>query len=299
MGSGVFDEEEPTQIECNGSERLCDRALSDVALAATHNSMSAADQSGWRFTQQEKGIPSQLEAGIRALLIDMYYGIRTSRGVRNLPLQKVRETGPGPAGGRDVYLCHTLCAVGATRAVDALRDVRDFLVRHPREVLLISIEDHVRPQDVARVFEDSGLEPLVWRGTLGPDRFPTLREMLGKQQRVVVMAENRTGAVPWLRAQFDLVQETPYRFRTPEEVAAAASCRPNRGRARNPLFLLNHWVDTSPFPQVRNAARLNAFQTLLRRARRCQRVRGRLPNLVAVDFYEQGDVVGVVRALNR
>jgi hypothetical protein len=105
--------------------------------------------------------------------------------------------------------------------------------------------------------------------------------------------------VPWLRAQFDLVQETPYRFRTPAEVEARASCRPNRGRARSPLFLLNHWVDTSPFPQVRNAARVNAFPVLLRRARRCERTRDRLPNLVAVDFYEQGDVVGVVRALNR
>jgi hypothetical protein len=37
---------------------------------------------------------------------------------------------------------------------------------------------------------------------------------------------------------------------------------------------------------------------LLKRARTCERIRHRLPNLVAVDFYRRGDVLGVVRALN-
>jgi hypothetical protein len=301
LASGVLsDDEDLATGACNGGEHLCERTLAEVAFAATHNSMSAADQPGWRFAQQEKGIPAQLEAGIRGLLIDMYYGVPTSRGIQNVPPPKVREgSGPGPAAGRDVYLCHTLCGFGATRAVDALRGVRDFLANHLREVVLVSIEDHVRPRDVARVFEESGLAALVWRGRIGPDRLPTLREMIDSGRRVVVMAENSTGAVPWLRAQFDLVQETPYRFATPEELAGPGSCRPNRGGLRNPLFLLNNWVDTSPLPRMRNAALVNAFETLLRRARLCRRLRDRLPNLVAVDFYEQGDVVGVVRALNR
>jgi hypothetical protein len=295
----LFDDGGRAENACNGGELLCDRMLDEVVFAATHNSMGAADQPGWRFTQQEKGIPAQLEAGIRGLMIDMYYGAQTSRGVQNVPIGKVTGRLLPVSTGRDVYLCHTICGFGATRATDALRDVRDFLDEHPREVLLISVEDYVRPRDVAGVFERSGLARHVWRGPLGPRRFPTLREMIDKDQRVVVMTENRTGYVPWLRAQFDLVQETPYRFGTPAELAAESSCRPNRGIGGNPLFLLNNWVDTSPLPQSRNAAAVNSFATLLRRARTCQRLRRRLPNLVAVDFYEQGDVLGVVRALNR
>jgi hypothetical protein len=295
----LFDDEGPAETSCNGSERLCERTLDEVAFAATHNSMSAADQPGWRFTQQEKGIPAQLEAGIRGLLIDMYYGVQTSRGVQNVPIGKATGQVRPVSTGRDVYLCHTICGFGATRATDALRDVRDFLAEHPREVLLISIEDYVRPRDVASVFEESGLARYVWRGPLRRGHFPTLREMIGKDERVVVMAENRTGGVPWLRAQFDLVQETPYRFGTPAELADESSCRPNRGGAGHPLFLLNNWVDTSPLPQSRNAAEVNSFATLLRRARTCRRLRRRLPNLVAVDFYEQGDVLSVVRSLNR
>lgn len=80
---------------------------------------------------------------------------------------------------------------------------------------------------------------------------------------------------------------------------ADSSCRPNRGDDRNPIFLMNHWVDTSPVPQQRIARQVNRRGPLLRRARTCERARGRLPNLIAVDFYEQGDVLGVVEALNR
>jgi len=276
---------------CNGSARLCDRRLDQVAFAATHNSMSAADQEGWRAAQQEKGIPSQLRAGIRGLLIDMYYGVRTPRGVQNVPKRQVRVG--------SVYLCHTVCGLGATSATDALRAVGDFLAAHRREVLMISIEDHVRPPDIAHVFERSGLYRYVWRGALDPGRLPTLREMIDSDQRVVVMAEHDAGDVPWLHDQFALVQETPFRFRTPAQVAAERSCRPNRGGPQNPLFLLNNWVDTSPAPQRRFAAVVNSLDNLLRRARMCERVRHHLANLVAVDFYEEGDVLGVVRELNR
>ncbi len=37
---------------------------------------------------------------------------------------------------------------------------------------------------------------------------------------------------------------------------------------------------------------------LLPRAEECQQERGRLPNFVAVDFYDRGDLLGVVDTLN-
>jgi hypothetical protein len=49
---------------------------------------------------------------------------------------------------------------------------------------------------------------------------------------------------------------------------------------------------------VSNATRVNARGVLLKRARQCQRERGLLPNFVAVDFYDRGDLMGVVDTLN-
>src|SRR4029077_16578029 len=107
---------------------------------------------------------------------------------------------------------------------------------------------------------------------LGP--FPTLRQMIDSGQRLVVMAENDAGDGPWdPLASHQGLQETPFRFRTAgaltQESQLAASCRPNRGPASAPLFLLNHWVDTTPTPRVSLAATVNAREPLLARATTC------------------------------
>ena len=46
------------------------------------------------------------------------------------------------------------------------------------------------------------------------------------------------------------------------------------------------------------AGSVNAHDVLLGRARECQKRRGMLPNIVAVDFYRAGDLFGVVDELN-
>jgi hypothetical protein len=43
---------------------------------------------------------------------------------------------------------------------------------------------------------------------------------------------------------------------------------------------------------------VNARRALLTRSRTCERIRHRLPNLLAVDFFRRGNVLGVVNALN-
>ena len=61
---------------------------------------------------------------------------------------------------------------------------------------------------------------------------------------------------------------------------------------------MNHWISTDPIPLPSNAAKVNAYDPLLRRARECQRMRKHLPNLIAVNFYRRGDLFGVVDTLN-
>lgn len=311
----------PLQVRaCNGSAELCDRTIDEVAFPATHNSMSAADQEGWLFASHERAIPSQLEAGFRGLLIDTHDGVETDRGVYTVlgqgskSREKLTESvgeefvetaerlrsriGYTGGGDEEVYLCHAYCEVGATKAEEALGWVRDFLVENPYEVLIVSIEDDADADDTAQAFKDSSLLDHVWRGELATGSFPTLRELIEARKRVIVMVEDDPGDIPWMHAQFDLVQETPFSFSSAPELAPPRSCRPNRGSSENPLLLLNHWIDTSPAPRPSNARQVNARGFLLERARACEEIRDRLPNLVAVDFFEEGDVTGVVDELN-
>ena len=83
-----------------------------------------------------------------------------------------------------------------------------------------------------------------------------------------------------------------------DRASLPASCKPNRGPAAAPVFLLNHWISTDPVPRPSDAKKVNAYDPLLQRARECQRLRDHVPNLVAVNFYRQGDLFRVVDTLN-
>ena len=312
-----------TPLTCNGFVALCSRPLNDVALAATHNSMASVTLPNWLFGQQDGTISDQLDQGIHGLLIDTYYGFAVRGGVRTdletLPKRNAAEQElgapavqaalrlrarlpAGTGGQRGIFLCHGFCEIGSVTLASALADLRSFLVSHPGEVVVVINQDEgVTPTDIGKAFEQAGLLDLVYRGPLGP--FPTLRQMIDSNQRLVVMAENDAGDIPWYHLAYaQALQETPFRFtraaQLTDSAKLAASCRAHRGTSSAPLFLLNHWVDTTPTPRPSLATVVNARGALLQRARTCQRLRSRLPNLIAVDFYRRGDVLGVVDTLN-
>jgi hypothetical protein len=304
---------------CNGHAVLCDRRLDEVAMLGTHNAMAAAGEPGWLFAAQDAGIPQQLADGVRALTIDTHYAVPSARGVWTdltgdtksrgklvsqlgaglvAAAERVRtRIGRRPEGSRAIFLCHAFCEVGATRALDALRAVHRFLVAHPEEVVILSIEDDISAQDSARLIRDSGLVDEAYRGDVKPP-WPTLRELVDRDERAIVLTENHASPDPWIHLQPAVMQETPFHFTTPAELAAPASCDPNRGGTAGSLFLVNHWVDTSPAPRASIAREVNAHDFLTRRITTCRRARGKLPNVVAVDFYRQGDAARVVDELN-
>jgi hypothetical protein len=280
--------------------------------------MAVATEPGWLFAAQDLTITEQLELGVRALMLDTHYGVSTPRGVYTAldAGTKSREKIEAPLGAefvataerlrarigfeggeREVWLCHAYCEVGATRALDALTDVREFLARRPGEVVVLSLEDSVTPQDMERVMREAGLLDDAWTGPVDAQG-PTPREMIDAGRRLLVLAEEQTGGRPWLKAQFEFAQETPFSFATPAALEAEASCAPNRGRPDNPMLLVNHWVDTSPNPRPSNARVVNAREFLLERVRRCVRERGVPPTLVAVDFAGIGDLRAAVAELN-
>ena len=325
VGSGGTTTAAPPTGACEGNASLCDRALDRVVLPATHNSMSVP-LPGWYAAEQERPIRDQLSDGIRGLLLDTHYADRLPNGKLRTyfgspeELKRVaKQDGVNPdavdaamrirdrlgfsgQGERGIYLCHTFCELGATTLASVLDDINAFLVTHPGAVLVIVNQDYVTPKDFVAAVNKAGLADLAYGGpTTG--EWPTLRQMIDDDQRVVFLAENHAGAAPWYRLAYQQVlQETPYTFRKVAQLTKSqdlpASCKPNRGPADAPLFLINHWISTDPVPLPSNAAKVNAYEPLLRRARECQRLRERFPNLLAVNFYKEGDLFKVVDTLN-
>lgn len=325
LGTGGVTTAAPAGGPCNGHDELCDRTLPEVVLPATHNSMSAP-LPGWFSSEQDTPIGRQVRDGIRGLLIDTHYAdrlpdgrLRTEVGDLDQLRRQAEQDGVSPSaidsalrvrarlgfsgeGRRGMYLCHSFCELGGTPLADVLDDLHDFLVANPNEVLVVINQDYVEPRDFVGAVRDAGLERFVFQAPAG-GAWPTLREMIDSGRRILFTAENHAGAAAWYQLAYAaLTQETPYAFSKAAQLTdpgrLAASCRPNRGPAEAPLFLVNHWITTDPVPLPSNAARVNVYARLLARLRECRRIRDRLPNLVAVNFYRRGDLFRAVDALN-
>ncbi|HMJ35103.1 MAG TPA: hypothetical protein VK501_14425 [Baekduia sp.] len=310
---------------CNGHAALCARPLDEVVLPATHNAMSVP-LPGWFAALQERPIAGQLADGIRGLLLDTHYAERLANGRTRTVFESaederlaIAQDGIGPeslaaaqrlrerlgfrgSGPRSIYLCHTFCELGATKLPSVLDDLHDFLVTHPTEVVVVINQDYVTPADIVDAVDAAGLTRYAFTPPSG-GRWPTLRQMIDDDRRLVFLAENEAGGAPWYQPVYArLTQETPFSFEDAAQLTSAAdraaSCRDNRGPATAPLFLINNWITTDPLPRPDNAQKVNAYRPLLARARECRRLRHRTPTLLAVDFYRRGDLFRVVDALN-
>jgi hypothetical protein len=301
------------EVGCNGHVALCEKPLDEVVLAGTHNSMAASSE-GFMFSRQQGGIGAQLASGVRAFLVDLHYGARVQDLVRTDFRSEADEelaradlspdaraatesflallSGVPADAERTVYLCHLYCELGATKAVDEFRRIHDFLRENPNEVVVLVLEDFVDPADAVAVLERSGLAGHAWSWRPG-EPLPTLGEMIERGDNVLVLVENDGGAEPWYVDAYDVLQDTPYSFATTRDF----SCELGRGDAANPLFLVNHWVSVDP-PTRAAAAEANARDVLLARGRTCRSERAHVPNILAVDFFADGDLIEVVAILN-
>ncbi len=229
---------------CNGSASLCDRRLDEVAFAGAHNAMSAATDPGWLFYEQGHGIPAQLDAGVRALLMKTHYGIRTTIRVTGADLvltDRTAELAVDPTleqdqlspeqrqqlqrlqssvssvdpSLRDVYLCHVNCEFGATRFVTALGYVHQFLARNPDEVVILFIGDYVSKADTERAFREARLLDRLWEYDPSAP-MPTLGELIDSGRNVIYLAEFSGQPPAWNVPGYGIFQDTPFTFPTIE-----------------------------------------------------------------------------------
>ena len=308
--------------ECNGAASRCDLALNQVVFPGTHNSMSSALYPGWLFGEQVNTIRDQLNAGVRALLIDTHYGVPSTAklpGSESPIVLTDRAAGlvapPGeeidPAvveranqlaarapkaanADRAIYLCHNYCELGAVTFASVLADVKAFLDTHPGEVVILDIQDATSPADTAADIEQAGLGDRVATLQKG-QALPKLRDLIDAGTTLLVFAEQGgPGGPPWYHQMYDWFQETPFNYPSVD----GFDCQPNRGTAASPMFLINHWVSKKGLADPAAASAANKAEVLTARMERCLNERGLLPNIVAVDFGGRGDLVSTAAGVN-
>lgn len=291
--------------------------MDEIVFPSTHNSYAASAQPGWHFASQRYGISRQLQDGIRALLLDVHFGVydrdtgrvRTDLSAEGSDRNKVAKQVPPRAlrvadriagrvgvgtlnGTPELYLCHTLCELGADPLNRELKAIGSFLAEHPDQVLIVIVEDYVPPATIERAFAQAGLERYVV--TLNRhEPLPTLGELIDQNRRLVVFAEKEGGTPAWYMPAFSFIQDTPLGAVRPDQL----SCERYRGEADSPLLLINYWIPPFPPSPSLNAG-IGRAAFLRGRVNRCLQKRGFRGAIVAVDFYQRTSVVAVARELN-
>jgi hypothetical protein len=316
-GCATTKESKQETAACQGVTGLCEHRLDEVVFAGTHNSFAASNEPGWRFANQNYGLKRQLQDGIRALLLDVHYGVydpagravRTDLAAEGSDRNKVRKALPALAlqaadgiagrvglgklsGSPKLYLCHTLCELGSEPLDRELGVLREFLAKHPREVLIVVVEDYVPPTAIAEAFSQSGLDPYVVTLKRGAP-LPTLGALVSENRRLIVFAEEKGGSPSWYMPAFSFIQDTPLGAKQPGQL----SCDRYRGESDSPLLLVNHWIPPFPPNPTVNAA-IGKAPFLRARLTRCMHARGTKGAIVAVDFFQRTAAVAVAKELN-
>ncbi len=311
----------PTNQGCNGYVELCAFAVNQIVWPASHNAMASA---AYDFLGAEHSItvPEQLNSGARFLMLDAYYGydddglVRTNLagGVSKKELEETRGadavkqldrigalTGAADTSGTksDVYFCHDLCELGAVSAHEILGNVRDFLDQNLTDVVILDIEDYVKPKDIKQALIDAKLFDQVWTPKKA-GKWPTLLNLVnpngkaGDSQRLIVMIEKNKSPYKWLLNTYKVSQETNFFYKS----AAKFDCAPKRGGTGKSFFIVNHWLNTGGIPDPVEAAKTNSQATLNKRVQQCIETRGKIPNAIAVNFTASGDIFKTVRTMN-
>lgn len=221
-------------------------------------------------------------------------------------------------------------------AVDYLIQLRKLLERHPEEIVILMVESYLskkstqngmaedptpQHEHISRLLSKAGLTPLLFQ--LG-DRYkekewPTLGYLRDRNQRLVIISNDQKDGLDHV----SLYRETAFEYSTahllnPAEEKMRGGSRDKQGKSH--FFLMNHFtqwsisndtlqgyfIDLLPdlIPramhenlEVVNYDELNAYPLVFSRADRLKGFQGRYPNIILVDFVNQGQDGGVQRAV--
>ncbi|KAB8233632.1 uncharacterized protein BDW43DRAFT_310982 [Aspergillus alliaceus] len=275
---------------CNGQSAFCTRKYSNITQLGAHDSPFVGP-----LPQQNQNlkVTKQLDLGIRFLQGQTHKAIDDSNTIQ---------------------LCHTSCLLEDAGTLESfLRTVKTWLDSHPNEVitLLLTNGDSFPASRFGEVFTSAGIKdyafvPSSSPGVLPIESWPTLGDLISTGKRLVVFLDYGadTKTVPYIMDEFAYFFETPFDVTD----ASFSNCkidRPPGAPADGRMYIVNHFLDVDILgvlvPDRIRAPKTNAVSgkgSIGAQSNLCRSLYKRLPNVVLVDFVDQGEVMKAQSSLN-
>ncbi len=187
------------------------------------------------------------------------------------------------------------CAIDwkAQKFVDICKELKAFLDNHPHEVFTLKLEENIPVDQLGKIIEETGLSDYALQF---PGSWPTLRQMIESNKRLVIFSQKRSSAYPWLNPTSMLIS-TPYSFQTIEQLSFATN---PQHIPPNYLFEVQHFITRGLAGNREYARRANSKAVLTARLKALAQGSKHIPNFVEVDFIEKPnmEVFDVVDHLN-
>jgi hypothetical protein len=289
-------------IACNNSPDLCSKPYSSIAQLGAHDSPFLRDASTGDSTSGNQYFNSsvQLSAGVRMLTAQVH----TSSG--------------------QWHLCHTSCdLLDAGLLSTWLAEIKSWMDSNPNDVvsLLLVNSDNATPAELATEFTSSGITKYSYTPpsiSSAPATWPTLQTLINDGTRLMTFVASLDKSTidstnSYLMDEFTFIFENPFTNTSPSNF----TCLPDRpsgvkgdiqtALSANLMPLMNHFLDSSELfgidvPNVGAIGNTNSPSsgegTLGSAATQCQSAYGKVPNIILVDFFDQGPAINTVDTLN-
>jgi hypothetical protein len=166
----------------------------------------------------------------------------------------------------------------------------------PRDVVTLLVENYVQPDHLKTVFEASGLYDQVFIHSMN-EPWPTLEAMIQSGTPLVVFWEQGADVNhPWIHDFLTHSWTTNFAEENTEDM----NCDPLRGDPEQEVFHMNNWL-SGPLglSDPSRGDEANNVDFLIERATECWVQHGKRPTFIAVDWWEDGDVVAAALAINQ
>ncbi|CAL1408537.1 unnamed protein product [Linum trigynum] len=233
-------------------------------------------------TNQEDSITTQLNNGVRALMLDVY----DFQG--------------------DIWMCHSFggkcydfTAFGP--AIDFLKEIEGFMSANPSEIVTVILEDYVNAdKGLTKVFTDAGLMnywfPVSGMPKNGGD-WPLVSDMVKNNQRLLVFTSiSSKESSEGIAYQWNYMVENQYG----DGGMKSGSC-PNRAESSGmndttkSLVLMNYFR-SAPMKELACGDNSGGVMDMIST---CEAAAGnRWANFVAVDYYKRSEGGGVFQAMD-